>query len=260
MCVRACVCGAATSLWILFHHRRLDDLIVPVWMEQVTNPATSSDKKLVLLYLANDAMQNGKKRGQVLVDPWLRVLVDAVAASYEAAVLAERTNKSVGERTTSSAIRRLCAVWKDREVVLADILAVIDARLAAVDAALPAPVAPVAPAATPQHDDVRLRALNKAWEAAQATPPSRPALQALADLLFSEAALVMQELERVDAAASSSSVAPADGAAAPATKKHKADAPPTAPMYVAPPVELQNVSAHIWFRVFYVVCVCAKVC
>ncbi|KAJ4934478.1 hypothetical protein JOQ06_007271 [Pogonophryne albipinna] len=62
------------SLWII-HHRKHSGLIVKVWHRELRK--AKSSRKLTFLYLANDVIQNSKKKGPEFAKDFETVLVDA---------------------------------------------------------------------------------------------------------------------------------------------------------------------------------------
>uniref|UniRef100_A0A8C6PRE7 Regulation of nuclear pre-mRNA domain containing 1B n=1 Tax=Nothobranchius furzeri TaxID=105023 RepID=A0A8C6PRE7_NOTFU len=62
------------SLWII-HHRKHSALIVKVWHRELKK--AKSNRKLTFLYLANDVIQNSKKKGPEFTKDFETVLVDA---------------------------------------------------------------------------------------------------------------------------------------------------------------------------------------
>uniref|UniRef100_A0A4W5MKT8 Regulation of nuclear pre-mRNA domain containing 1B n=1 Tax=Hucho hucho TaxID=62062 RepID=A0A4W5MKT8_9TELE len=62
------------SLWII-HHRKHSPLIVKVWHRELKK--AKSSRKLTFLYLANDVIQNSKKKGPEFAKDFETVLVDA---------------------------------------------------------------------------------------------------------------------------------------------------------------------------------------
>uniref|UniRef100_A0A8C7WSZ5 Regulation of nuclear pre-mRNA domain containing 1B n=1 Tax=Oryzias sinensis TaxID=183150 RepID=A0A8C7WSZ5_9TELE len=62
------------SLWII-HHRKHSGLIVKVWHRELKK--AKSNRKLTFLYLANDVIQNSKKKGPEFTKDFESVLVDA---------------------------------------------------------------------------------------------------------------------------------------------------------------------------------------
>uniref|UniRef100_A0A8B9JQQ3 CID domain-containing protein n=1 Tax=Astyanax mexicanus TaxID=7994 RepID=A0A8B9JQQ3_ASTMX len=62
------------SLWII-HHRKHASPIVRVWHRELKK--AKSSRKLTFLYLANDVIQNSKKKGPEFTRDFEGVLVDA---------------------------------------------------------------------------------------------------------------------------------------------------------------------------------------
>uniref|UniRef100_UPI00358F4A0C regulation of nuclear pre-mRNA domain-containing protein 1B-like n=1 Tax=Myxine glutinosa TaxID=7769 RepID=UPI00358F4A0C len=62
------------SLWLI-HHRKHSRLVVQVWHRELKKAKPS--RKLTFLYLANDIIQNSKKKGPEFAHDFSPVLVDA---------------------------------------------------------------------------------------------------------------------------------------------------------------------------------------
>jgi hypothetical protein len=182
----------ATSAWLLFHKRHIEDVLA-VWQESVDSPEASFARRLLLLYLANDVMQMALKKG----------LGDVAAAFGRVcpAAVGKAVAAAAGEAEKGS-VRRLVGVWRERGVLPEEQQCACEAL-----------VARPGEAATDGTDtkktvppDPRLALLAGHWEAAatarMAQPNSRAAAdkqRALADALFREAQLAVQELERLEA-------------------------------------------------------------
>src|SRR5688572_14924255 len=50
------------SLWLI-HYRKHHKLVVETWFSIIKDPKLYQSKRLILLYLANDVIQNIKKKG-----------------------------------------------------------------------------------------------------------------------------------------------------------------------------------------------------
>uniref|UniRef100_A0A671KSC2 Regulation of nuclear pre-mRNA domain containing 1A n=1 Tax=Sinocyclocheilus anshuiensis TaxID=1608454 RepID=A0A671KSC2_9TELE len=62
------------SLWLI-HHRKHSKTIVKVWYNELKKAQVS--RKLTFLYLANDVIQNSKRKGQEFTQDFSPVIVDA---------------------------------------------------------------------------------------------------------------------------------------------------------------------------------------
>ncbi|KAG9330758.1 hypothetical protein JZ751_022169 [Albula glossodonta] len=62
------------SLWLI-HHRKHSKTIVTVWYNELKKAKVS--RKLTFLYLANDVIQNSKRKGPEFTDDFAPVIVDA---------------------------------------------------------------------------------------------------------------------------------------------------------------------------------------
>ncbi|KAM3838500.1 regulation of nuclear pre-mRNA domain-containing protein 1B isoform 2-T2 [Diretmus argenteus] len=96
------------SLWII-HHRKHSGLIVKVWHRELKKAKCS--RKLTFLYLANDVIQNSKKKGPEFTKDFETVLVDA--CSHVASDADENCKKHM---------ERLLNIWKERSLYRADFI------------------------------------------------------------------------------------------------------------------------------------------
>uniref|UniRef100_A0A3Q3X0E7 CID domain-containing protein n=1 Tax=Mola mola TaxID=94237 RepID=A0A3Q3X0E7_MOLML len=96
------------SLWII-HHRKHSALIVKVWHRELKK--AKSNRKLTFLYLANDVIQNSKKKGPEFTKDFESVLVDA--CSHVASEADENCKKHM---------ERLLNIWKERSLYRNDFI------------------------------------------------------------------------------------------------------------------------------------------
>ncbi|XP_023283442.1 regulation of nuclear pre-mRNA domain-containing protein 1B isoform X1 [Seriola lalandi dorsalis] len=96
------------SLWII-HHRKHSALIVKVWHRELKK--AKSNRKLTFLYLANDVIQNSKKKGPEFTKDFESVLVDA--CSHVASEADEGCKKHM---------ERLLNIWKERNLYRSDFI------------------------------------------------------------------------------------------------------------------------------------------
>uniref|UniRef100_H3D372 Regulation of nuclear pre-mRNA domain containing 1B n=1 Tax=Tetraodon nigroviridis TaxID=99883 RepID=H3D372_TETNG len=96
------------SLWII-HHRKHSALIVKVWHRELKK--AKSNRKLTFLYLANDVIQNSKKKGPEFTKDFESVLVDA--CSHVAREADDGCKKQM---------ERLLNIWKERTLYRADFI------------------------------------------------------------------------------------------------------------------------------------------
>nr|XP_061803202.1 regulation of nuclear pre-mRNA domain-containing protein 1B-like isoform X2 [Nerophis lumbriciformis] len=96
------------SLWII-HHRKHSGLIVKVWHRELKKAKTS--RKLTFLYLANDVIQNSKKKGPEFTKDFESVLIDA--CSHVASEVDESCKKHM---------ERLLNIWKERNLYRSDFI------------------------------------------------------------------------------------------------------------------------------------------
>ncbi|XP_066558718.1 regulation of nuclear pre-mRNA domain-containing protein 1B isoform X5 [Amia ocellicauda] len=96
------------SLWII-HHRKHSSLIVHVWHREMKK--AKSNRKLTFLYLANDVIQNSKRKGPEFTKDFETVLVDA--CSHVAREADDGCKKH---------LERLLNIWQERSVYGADFI------------------------------------------------------------------------------------------------------------------------------------------
>ncbi|XP_028667926.1 regulation of nuclear pre-mRNA domain-containing protein 1B isoform X2 [Erpetoichthys calabaricus] len=96
------------SLWII-HHRKHSSTIVNVWHRELKK--AKSNRKLTFLYLANDVIQNSKRKGPEFTRDFETVLVDA--CSHVAREADEGCKKH---------LERLLNIWQERNVYGADFI------------------------------------------------------------------------------------------------------------------------------------------
>ncbi|XP_051956446.1 regulation of nuclear pre-mRNA domain-containing protein 1B-like [Xyrauchen texanus] len=96
------------SLWII-HHRKHSALIVRVWHRELKK--AKSSRKLTFLYLANDVIQNSKKKGPEFTKDFESVLVDA--CSHVA---------RDGDDGCKKHMERLLNIWQERSLYRADFI------------------------------------------------------------------------------------------------------------------------------------------
>jgi len=91
------------SMWLI-HHRKHFQAIVRTWFKELVK--TSKDRKLTFMYLANDAVQNAKKKHPEYVKEFgvhmKKVFEHLVAVNFD-----EKTVGSIG---------RLIKIWRERQI------------------------------------------------------------------------------------------------------------------------------------------------
>ncbi|CAG0899042.1 unnamed protein product [Darwinula stevensoni] len=95
------------SLWLI-HHRRHSNVIVRIWFQEFRK--AQPKKKLVFLYLANDVIQNSKKKGNEFNQAFGEVL---------SRVFENMQDEHMDSKTLKS-ILRILDVWQERGVYDAD--------------------------------------------------------------------------------------------------------------------------------------------
>lgn len=91
------------SLWVI-HHRRHYKTIVPLWLREMKK--VSQSKKLTFMYLANDVIQNSKKKGPEYGKEFGTLLVHAFKHIADAC-----TGEDIFNR-----LDRILSIWEERGV------------------------------------------------------------------------------------------------------------------------------------------------
>uniref|UniRef100_A0A182YPZ3 CID domain-containing protein n=1 Tax=Anopheles stephensi TaxID=30069 RepID=A0A182YPZ3_ANOST len=91
------------SLWLI-HHRKHHSIIVKTWLKELQR--APSAKKLTFMYLANDVIQNSKKKGPEFGREFEHVLVKAF----------KNVAQSSPEPKTINSLNRILGIWCDRAV------------------------------------------------------------------------------------------------------------------------------------------------
>ncbi|UNI24450.1 hypothetical protein JDV02_010193 [Purpureocillium takamizusanense] len=111
---------ATAAQWIMFH-RRHADRTVQLWMQRLKD--SSSTKRLSLVYLANEVVQQSRIRHKEdFVIAFSPVVAEATAIAYKGA-----------PAEIQAKLRRVIDVWKDRTIFEAPIQAAIESRLDELD-------------------------------------------------------------------------------------------------------------------------------
>ncbi|KAJ0978047.1 hypothetical protein J5N97_013521 [Dioscorea zingiberensis] len=90
------------SQWCIFHRKKAKQ-VVETW-EKLFN-SSPSDKKVPFLYLANDILQNSRRKGNEFVNEFWKVLTGALKSVYER-----------GDSRGKHEVMRLVSIWDDRRV------------------------------------------------------------------------------------------------------------------------------------------------
>lgn len=91
------------SLWLI-HHRKHSKVIVETWVKELKK--AHSSRKLTFLYLANDVIQNSKKKGPEFHRDFKSVLCDAYRHTF---------NREVDPKMKGS-MERMLTIWGERGV------------------------------------------------------------------------------------------------------------------------------------------------
>ncbi|PFX11552.1 regulation of nuclear pre-mRNA domain-containing protein 1B-like [Stylophora pistillata] len=96
------------SLWLI-HHRKHAKTIVQSWYKELTKARTS--KKLTFMFLANDVLQNGKRKGAEFLNEFKHVLPAAFQHCAQG-----------GSVEAIRGLERLISIWTERNVYEATFL------------------------------------------------------------------------------------------------------------------------------------------
>ncbi|XP_048367635.1 regulation of nuclear pre-mRNA domain-containing protein 1A isoform X2 [Sphaerodactylus townsendi] len=96
------------SLWLI-HHRKHSPLIVAVWERELRK--AKPNRKLTFLYLANDVIQNSKRKGPEFTKDFAPVIVEAF--KHVSSETDESCKKHLG---------RVLSIWEERSVYENDVL------------------------------------------------------------------------------------------------------------------------------------------
>ncbi|XP_070492160.1 regulation of nuclear pre-mRNA domain-containing protein 1B [Chironomus tepperi] len=91
------------SLWLI-HHRKHNEKIVSIWMKELSK--APSNRKLVFMYLANDVIQNSKKKGPEFGNSFATILPKAFK---------DISHKCSDDKTFNS-LTRILNIWGERGV------------------------------------------------------------------------------------------------------------------------------------------------
>lgn len=97
------------SLWLI-HHRKHSDKIVKTWLKELVN-STKCERKLTFIYLANDILQNSRKKGYEYMKEFSTVLPESI----------ENTAKYADTKIRFT-LERILNIWKDRKICDDDII------------------------------------------------------------------------------------------------------------------------------------------
>uniref|UniRef100_A0A8D0H948 Regulation of nuclear pre-mRNA domain-containing protein 1A n=1 Tax=Sphenodon punctatus TaxID=8508 RepID=A0A8D0H948_SPHPU len=96
------------SLWLI-HHRKHSPLIVTVWERELRK--AKPNRKLTFLYLANDVIQNSKRKGPEFTKDFAPVIVEAF-----------KHVASESDETCKKHLGRVLSIWEERSVYENDVL------------------------------------------------------------------------------------------------------------------------------------------
>ncbi|XP_075777763.1 regulation of nuclear pre-mRNA domain-containing protein 1A isoform X2 [Pelodiscus sinensis] len=96
------------SLWLI-HHRKHSGLIVTVWERELRK--AKPNRKLTFLYLANDVIQNSKRKGPEFTKDFAPVIVEAF-----------KHVSSESDESCKKHLGRVLSIWEERSVYENDVL------------------------------------------------------------------------------------------------------------------------------------------
>ncbi|KAI4252261.1 MAG: hypothetical protein LQ352_004393 [Teloschistes flavicans] len=111
---------ATVAQWVIFHRRHADRTCV-LWLERLRE--TPINRRLTLIYLANEVVQQSKiRRKEDFIGAFSPVVVEGTATAYKGAT------SDVQEK-----IRRTVGVWSDRKIFDKTIQDAVEARISELD-------------------------------------------------------------------------------------------------------------------------------
>lgn len=97
------------SLWLI-HHRVHSKKIVETWLGELL-AAQKCERKITYIYLANDILQNSRKKGSEFLKEFSLLLPEAI----------ENTSRSADSKTRFT-LERIFNIWKDRRIYPDDVI------------------------------------------------------------------------------------------------------------------------------------------
>ncbi|XP_067652398.1 regulation of nuclear pre-mRNA domain-containing protein 1B-like [Haliotis asinina] len=157
------------SLWLI-HHRKHSKTIVQVWHREIAKGKSS--KKLTFFYLANDVIQNSKKKGPEFTKDFATVLPDAVRIAA----------KDADDKTKRS-LERVLNIWQERGVYVKDFIKSMKQQLTSTPAvAPPEPVQQTVKKKKHEQNFLSLREEVEAMEPLPIPPEADSLIKRLSDL------------------------------------------------------------------------------
>lgn len=97
------------SLWLI-HHRKHHSTIVKIWYREFAK--AKENRKLTFIYLANDVIQNSRKKGPEYGREFGHVLAHAF----------KHMGKAASDEKTQASLERLFTIWGERNIFDANLL------------------------------------------------------------------------------------------------------------------------------------------
>ncbi|KAJ7365882.1 Regulation of nuclear pre-mRNA domain-containing protein 2 [Desmophyllum pertusum] len=101
------------SLWMIHHKKHADDMAF-VWLDQLKK-ASKADRRLVLFYLANDVLQNSRKKGKEFSHAFTKILREAM--------------QLLSEKAIKGNVERVIKIWEERKLFEKDYLEALRTKL-----------------------------------------------------------------------------------------------------------------------------------
>ncbi|UYV76128.1 RPRD1A [Cordylochernes scorpioides] len=95
-------CIQTLSLWLI-HHRKHHKIVIQVWLKELKKAPPR--KKLTFVYLANDVIQNSRKKGNEYIKEFITVLPKAFSL----------VNQQADDKT-KTALGRILDIWQERNI------------------------------------------------------------------------------------------------------------------------------------------------
>ncbi|XP_046549445.1 regulation of nuclear pre-mRNA domain-containing protein 1B-like isoform X2 [Haliotis rubra] len=157
------------SLWLI-HHRKHSRTIVQVWHREIAKGKSS--KKLTFFYLANDVIQNSKKKGPEFTKDFATVLPDAVRIA----------SKDADDKTKRS-LERVLNIWQERGVYVKDFIRSMKQQLTSTPTVVqPEPVQQTVKKKKHEQNFLSLREEVEAMEPLPIPPEADNLIKRLSDL------------------------------------------------------------------------------
>lgn len=96
------------SMWILHHQKKNADAILETWLKEVMNN-TDNERLISLMNLANDVIQNARKKAPSFMNSFYEVLQPAISHI-----------SSIADPSYKNMLARILSVWRERSIYSID--------------------------------------------------------------------------------------------------------------------------------------------